>query len=68
MARLYPDHFALKPPPYEYEFERPPINLVLGDEELWPRLAAGESVMDLEEQWQPELADFDQLRRDYLLY
>ena len=68
VARLYPDDFALKPPPYEYEFERPPINLVLGDSRLWPRLAAGEPLAELEGEWQGELADFARRRQEYLLY
>lgn len=68
IARLYPADFALKPPPYEYEFERPPINLVLGDGALWSRLAAGEPVMELEAEWRQELVDFDRRRQDYLLY
>jgi uncharacterized protein YbbC (DUF1343 family) len=67
LARLYPD-FALKPPPYEYEYERLPIHLVLGNEELWPRLLAGESIMELEASWQDELADFARRRQAYLLY
>ena len=68
IARFYPDDFALKPPPYEYEFEKPPINLVLGDAQLWPRLAAGEPVAELEAGWQGELADFARRRQPYLLY
>ena len=67
LARLYPE-FALKPPPYEYEFEKMPIHLVLGDETLWPRLRDGEPVMELEAAWGRELADFAQRRRPYLLY
>lgn len=68
VARLYPDHFALKPPPYEYEYHRPPINLVLGDADLWSRLAAGEPVRELEAEWERELVEFDRQRQPYLLY
>lgn len=67
LARLYPE-FALKPPPYEYEFEKMPIQLVLGSAKLWPRLLAGEPVMELEASWQGELSAFAGRRRPYLLY
>ncbi|ADH85681.1 exo-beta-N-acetylmuramidase NamZ family protein [Desulfurivibrio alkaliphilus] len=66
-ARLYPE-FALKAPPYEYEYEKTPMHLILGDEDLWPRLQAGESVLQLEAGWQPELDDFARRRQAYLLY
>ncbi|WP_431190028.1 exo-beta-N-acetylmuramidase NamZ family protein [Desulfurivibrio dismutans] len=60
--------FALKSPPYEYEYEKTPIHLILGDEGLWPRLQAGEPLLELEAGWQVELDDFARRRQDYLLY
>lgn len=66
--RLYPGEFALKPPPYEYEFERQPLDLILGDSTLRQALAQGEDILALERSWQQELADFAALRREYLLY
>ncbi len=67
LARLYPG-FALKAPPYEYEYETMPIHLILGEENIWPRLLAGEPVLEMEAGWQGELDDFARLRRRYLLY
>ena len=32
------DHFEWKPPPYEYEFERLPIDLIIGDRGIRERL------------------------------
>lgn len=60
--------FALKSPPYEYEYEKTPIDLILGDESIWPRLRAGEPLLELESGWQTELTDFARRRQSYLLY
>lgn len=65
---LYPDQFSYKEPPYEYEYERLPMDLILGDSALRKALEEGESVISLEERWQPELEQFQQKRKKYLLY
>lgn len=38
---LYPDHFAWLPPPYEYEQERMPIDILSGSEPLREAIDAG---------------------------
>jgi uncharacterized protein YbbC (DUF1343 family) len=68
MMRLYPDGFALKSPPYEYEYERVPLDLILGDNTLRPKLAAGEDLLALEAAWQSELQAFGAMREQYFLY
>jgi hypothetical protein len=67
-VKLWPDQFQLKAPPYEYEFERRPIDLILGEGTLFDRLAGGEEVAALEESWQPGLRDFLGQRAECLLY
>jgi len=66
--RLYPGGFALKQPPYEYEFDRCPLDLILGDSTLRHALAGGEELLALEQGWQRELMDFDTMRKGYFLY
>jgi hypothetical protein len=34
IALTSPDNFALNPPPYEYEYEKMPIDIVWGDSSL----------------------------------
>jgi uncharacterized protein YbbC (DUF1343 family) len=68
VLRLYPDAFAWKQPPYEYEYERLPIDLILGDRDVRLRLAASESVADIEAGWMGELEDFGKVRENYLIY
>lgn len=68
ILELWPDHFQLKQPPYEYEFERRPIDLILGRRDIFDRLAGGESAASLEAGWQAGLADFRAHMDKYLLY
>jgi uncharacterized protein YbbC (DUF1343 family) len=65
---LYPDHFRYKTPPYEYEFERLPLDLILGDSAVRLALEQGADLLDLEKSWQPAIEEFAERRRDFLLY
>ncbi len=64
----FPEEFSYKEPPYEYEFERLPIDLILGDKVLRKALEKGVSVLDLEEKWKLQLDTFLEKREKYLLY
>jgi uncharacterized protein YbbC (DUF1343 family) len=68
VMQCYPEEFFYKEPPYEYEFERLPMDLILGDVELRKALEDGESLSILEKKWQPELDTFLEQRKKYLLY
>jgi len=65
---LYPDRFQYKEPPYEYEFERLPMDLILGSTDLRRALEQGVDIRALENSWQGELDDFDKLRQEVFLY
>ncbi len=65
---VYPKQFKYKEPPYEYEFSRRPIDLILGSMQVREQLEQGMAVMEMEKQWRSELADFAERRRPYLLY
>ena len=68
MILLYPGQFAYKEPPYEYEFERLPMDLMIGDQTIRKGLEQGVPVMDLEASWQDGLSRFLDERRAVLLY
>ena len=68
MMRLYPKDFQYKQPPYEYEYEKLPLDLILGDPDLRLALEAGEDIHALEQSWQKDLAGFEELRRQFFLY
>ena len=65
---LYPEAFAYKSPPYEYEYDRLPMDLILGDRQVRQSLEEGKNIMDIEESWQHDLDAFEKLRRKVFLY
>ncbi len=65
---LYPEKFLYASPPYEYEYEKLPLDLILGDQKLRNRLEQGLEMDEIEESWQQELEHFKQKRENYLLY
>jgi uncharacterized protein YbbC (DUF1343 family) len=64
----HPREFAWRTPPYEYEHERMPIDLLIGDRFLRRRLEELEPVESLEASWRGELEGFIALRQEVLLY
>jgi len=43
----YRDEFAWRKPPYEYDFKRPPIDLILGDSSIRATLEEGKDIVKL---------------------
>jgi uncharacterized protein YbbC (DUF1343 family) len=68
IIKCHSDSFRWKAPPYEYEYERRPIDLILGDQHLREQLAAMVPVGDLESGWQEGLKAFQHKRQPCLLY
>jgi len=65
---LYADQFKWKTPPYEYEYERLPIDLIIGDTKIRQRIEAIEEIEEIEKSWQPELNTFKEKSREFYLY
>ncbi len=68
IRELYPEQFAWRQPPYEYETERLPIDLLTGDAAIRLGLEQGRSASELEAEWQGDLRGFLEARREFLLY
>jgi uncharacterized protein YbbC (DUF1343 family) len=68
IRELYPEQFAWRQPPYEYETVRLPFDLLTGDDMIRKGLERGLSVAELEAAWQEDLAEFMEMRREFLLY
>ncbi len=68
VMKIHSQHFSWKQPPYEYEYQRLPIDLIIGDTGLRKALEGGRDLLDLEEDWSEELRDFLDWRKPYLLY
>lgn len=66
--QLYPDHFSWKTPPYEYEYDHLPIDLILGDQTVRQGIEQGETMDRITASWQKDLDAFDKMRRAYWLY
>lgn len=65
---LYPGQFQWRQPPYEYEYEKMPIDILLGTDWIRKQLEAGRSLTEIQASWQEDLMRFNRTREGYLLY
>lgn len=66
---LYPDQFFWKQPPYEYEFEKLPIDILAGTDRLRNDIEHGKNIERMEDWWQEECSQFNKrYRKKYLMY
>jgi uncharacterized protein YbbC (DUF1343 family) len=63
-----PARFAWRDPPYEYEYVKPPIDILYGSARLREGLERGRSAADLAASWPDEVAPFLAVRKRFLLY
>jgi uncharacterized protein YbbC (DUF1343 family) len=68
LLQLFPEDFCYKEPPYEYEYEKLPLDLILGDQSLRIALEEGADISALEQGWQEEVQDFSDRRQEFFLY
>ncbi|MFH1675147.1 MAG: DUF1343 domain-containing protein [Pseudomonadota bacterium] len=68
VLKAYPEEFEWKKPPYEYEYEKLPIDLIIGDQEIRKAIESFEDIESIEERWVDELKEFEEIRKTYLLY
>ncbi|MFH1102701.1 MAG: DUF1343 domain-containing protein [Pseudomonadota bacterium] len=62
------DRFEWKNPPYEYEFEKLPIDLILGDPQIRQSIEKAEPIEDIAESWRKDTEDFRRISRSIYLY
>jgi uncharacterized protein YbbC (DUF1343 family) len=60
--------FEWKSPPYEYEYEKLPIDLIIGDQQVRQAIEQQTPIKEIEAAWEPELKKFQQIREGYLRY
>lgn len=66
---LYPEDFSWRQPPYEYETEKLPIDILAGTDKLRKEIEKGEKLDRMEDWWQEECSQFNKLiRKKYLIY
>jgi uncharacterized protein YbbC (DUF1343 family) len=68
IAQLYPEQFAWKQPPYEYEYDKMPIDLIAGTDELRNLIDSKSSIKKFLEQSKKDVLAFKKIRSRYLLY
>jgi uncharacterized protein YbbC (DUF1343 family) len=68
IAKQGGDKFDWKKPPYEYEFEKMPIDLIAGTDVLRQLIDNGQSLKPLEQAAEAECRAFAKLRKNFLLY
>jgi uncharacterized protein YbbC (DUF1343 family) len=66
--RAGPESFAWRPPPYEYEPAKMPVDILYGSSGLRDGLAAGVDPRDLARSWESEVEPFLKIREKFLLY
>lgn len=66
--RIHPDRFAWREPPYEYEHERLPIDLIAGSSDLRLAIDAGADAAEIVRSWSLEETRFRETTRPFWLY
>jgi uncharacterized protein YbbC (DUF1343 family) len=65
---LHGPDFRWKAPPYEYEYSRLPIDLILGDDSLREDIEKSVELDSLLSLWEKELDEYREWREPFLLY
>jgi len=68
VRKLFGNEFAWKMPPYEYEWEKLPFDLITGDAQIRVQLEAGADAAEMARHWQAQTEAYQQQIRPYLLY
>jgi uncharacterized protein YbbC (DUF1343 family) len=68
ICKLYPQAFEWKQPPYEYEYEKLPIDLILGDQEVRRGIERQIPLATLEARWAPMLKEYERRIEAVRLY
>jgi len=66
---LHPEHPLWKQPPYEYETEKMPVDILAGTDRLRQDIENNEDITIMEEWWQEQCLTFQRnVRKRFLLY
>jgi uncharacterized protein YbbC (DUF1343 family) len=63
-----PAKFKWKDPPYEYEHDRIPIDVLAGSTELREQIEGGVAPAEIARSWETDVAEFERIRKKFLLY
>jgi uncharacterized protein YbbC (DUF1343 family) len=60
--------FEWRKPPYEYEYEKLPFDILAGSSELRGQIESGVAAKDIARSWESSVSDFDAVRKPFLMY
>jgi uncharacterized protein YbbC (DUF1343 family) len=63
-----PEQFQWRRPPYEYEHDKEPIDILAGSPALREQVEAHAPLEDIVASWEQDTQEFQEIRRSYLLY
>ncbi len=66
--RFDPPTFAWRQPPYEYEHDKMPIDILAGSDTLRKQIESGMPIAEIAASWKDDEAGFRRLREPYLMY
>ena len=67
-CEMYGEKFRWKDPPYEYEYDRNPFDVIAGTSAVRAAIERGDSLSSIEDSWCAPLREFKQVRERFLLY
>lgn len=68
IIRFHTVEFAYKAPPYEYEYDKKPIDLILGNKAVRNQIESGASLNNIQQGWMPDLVNFKKMSKRFYLY
>ncbi|MBD3179802.1 MAG: DUF1343 domain-containing protein [Candidatus Latescibacteria bacterium] len=68
LSRICPDHFQFIPPPYEYEEEHMPIDIISGGDRLRRSIQRGFEPGRIFEEWEDQEKNFTLARERFTIY
>lgn len=68
LRRLWPKQFKWRQPPYEYERDKLPFDVINGGSTLREQIESETPLADIEKGWAEGLNGFEEIRQRYLLY
>lgn len=68
IIKLYPEEFSWLEPPYEYEYEKLPIDILTGDPEIRRVLEKNGDLDYLLNSWENDLQSFNELKNRLTIY
>ena len=68
LGRTHPDLFKWLDPPYEYELEKLPIDILIGSETVRRDVEQGNDINNIEATWERRLHEYRDKRENCLIY